>query len=126
MKGLIDMDEMNAKIRTLASLQLYIMEQDGEARRALERAMLNASITQSREIFFCQLAVFGIGLCTAFSVLNGIWLALALLFLFAFMTHSAIAAIKTTRALSSSFTNITKARQNCESAKTDIGAMAMH
>ena len=63
--------DTEAKIRALASLQLFAMEHDGEARRIMEKAVLEAAVRQSRELAIWQVATLTIFLLVVASLLSG-------------------------------------------------------
>ena len=113
------MGDLESKIRSLASLQVYAMEQDGAARRAMEKALVESSVRQSREIALWQIGTLSAMLFAIVSLLHGASLMVFLL-IYVLLVFRCIAAMaQDSRALASAITKIDAARDEYEKAKAE-------
>ena len=116
--GLIIMENSNNnleyKIKTLASLQLYAMEQDNRARRVLEKALLDAALINAREIFLVRVTIFLLGTVASFTFLDNLQLVVALCILTVFILHGALVSAQVAKAINATFSDLSDVRRKKE------------
>ncbi len=120
----IELEVLSDKVKTLASLQLYALEQDGEARRAMERAFMEATIRQSREIAIWQIATLLLSLFVALMFVQ-VPLLFLLLLVWVLLVWRCIAVMASgCRKATDASEMVLAARAEVDGVKTQVEAFA--